>query len=277
MQGRHYPFSEQVEHFRAAVRQMGPNAGAPERLGRCIFYVGMGSNDYLNNYFMPNYYTTAQSYDPAAYAADLLQEYSRQLAALHALGARKFVLAAVGDIGCIPYELARISNNQDDDDAAPSSDSGTGISISLGGVGLTVGGGGGGGRTAAADAGRGAIYYRGLLSMVKRLDGGGGGGRMAGATVVYLDTVRTGRAVAASAAAHGFEVLDRGCCGVGRNNGQITCLPMQQPCGDRSKYVFWDAFHPTEAANRIYAARAFNSSAAAGDAYPINVSQLAAI
>ncbi|EEE62882.1 hypothetical protein OsJ_17685 [Oryza sativa Japonica Group] len=137
--GRHYPFSEQVEHFRAAVRQMGPNAGSPERLGRCIFYVGMGSNDYLNNYFMPNYYTTAQSYDPAAYAADLLQEYSRQLAALHALGARKFVLAAVGDIGCIPYELARISNNQDDDDAAPSSDSGTGISISLGGVGLTVG------------------------------------------------------------------------------------------------------------------------------------------
>uniref|UniRef100_A0A0E0FB67 Uncharacterized protein n=1 Tax=Oryza meridionalis TaxID=40149 RepID=A0A0E0FB67_9ORYZ len=295
--GRHYPFSEQVEHFRAAVRQMGPNAGSPERLGRCIFYVGMGSNDYLNNYFMPNYYTTAQSYDPAAYAADLLQEYSRQLAALHALGARKFVLAAVGDIGCIPYELARINNNQDDDDSAPSSssDSGTGISISLGGVGLTVGGGGGGGggSTRAANASRSggnggggacndeinsaiAIYNRGLLSMVKRLNRGGGG-RMAGATAVYLDTVRTGRAVAASAAAHGFEVLDRGCCGVGRNNGQITCLPMQQPCGDRSKYVFWDAFHPTEAANRIYAARAFNSSAAAGDAYPINVSQLAAI
>uniref|UniRef100_A0A0E0ML94 Uncharacterized protein n=1 Tax=Oryza punctata TaxID=4537 RepID=A0A0E0ML94_ORYPU len=283
--GRHYPFSEQVEHFRAAVRQMGANAtSSPERLSRCIFYVGMGSNDYLNNYFMPNYYTTAQSYDPAAYAADLLQEYSRQLSALYSLGARKFVLAAVGDIGCIPYELARINNNQNNDDAAPadSSDSGTGISISLGGVGLTVGGGGAANASRSGGNGGGvcneeinsaiAIYNRGLLSMVKRFNRGGGG-RMAGATLVYLDTVRTGRAVAA----HGFEVLDRGCCGVGRNNGQITCLPMQRPCDDRSKYVFWDAFHPTEAANRIYAARAFNSTAAAGDAYPINISQLAAI
>ncbi|KAF0889925.1 hypothetical protein E2562_033900 [Oryza meyeriana var. granulata] len=281
--GRHYPLSEQVEHFRAAVRQMGASASSPERLGRCIFYVGMGSNDYLNNYFMPNYYTTAQSYDPAAYAANLLQEYSRNLADLYALGARKFAIAGVGEIGCIPYELARINNQQND------SNSGTGVSISVAGIALTIGGssGGGDGRTpanASRSSGGGvcnddinsaiAIYNKGLLSMVKRFNRGGG--RMPGATFVFLDTVRTGRALVENAAAHGFTVLDRGCCGVGRNNGEITCLPMQRPCDDRSKYVFWDAFHPTEAANRIYAARAFNSTSTA-DAYPINISQLAAI
>ena len=62
VQGGHYPLSEQVEHFRAAVGAMG-NASAfrgnatrlAEHLGRCIFFVGMGSNDYLNNYFMPGY------------------------------------------------------------------------------------------------------------------------------------------------------------------------------------------------------------------------------
>ncbi|KAJ8531022.1 hypothetical protein K7X08_025753 [Anisodus acutangulus] len=47
----------------------------------------------------------------------------------------------------------------------------------------------------------------------------------------------------------GFEVVDKRCCGVGRNIGQITCIPLQQPCEDRSKYIFWDAFHPTEVAN----------------------------
>lgn len=70
----------------------------------------------------------------------------------------------------------------------------------------------------------------------------------------------------------GFEVMDKGCCGVGRNNGQITCLPLQQPCADRQKYIFWDAFHPTEKAN-IYLAKATYTSQSY--TYPINIQQLA--
>lgn len=74
----------------------------------------------------------------------------------------------------------------------------------------------------------------------------------------------------------GFEVSDKGCCGVGRNNGQVTCLPLQQACRDRSKYIFWDAFHPTEAAN-IVTARLVYSARAPTYAYPINVQQLASL
>ena len=106
-----------MQNYQSAVEQLvsilGDEDAAANRLSQCIFTVGMGSNDYLNNYFMPDYYNTAQTYDPAAYAAALLQEYERQLTALYALGARKFVVAGVGQIGCIPYELARI----DDDEA----------------------------------------------------------------------------------------------------------------------------------------------------------------
>ena len=74
----------------------------------------------------------------------------------------------------------------------------------------------------------------------------------------------------------GFEVVDKGCCGVGKNNGQITCLPLQQPCDDRRKYIFWDAFHPTEFANIILANRAY-SSKSQSFAYPINIQQLATL
>ncbi|TVU22374.1 hypothetical protein EJB05_32065, partial [Eragrostis curvula] len=295
--GGHYPLSEQVGHFRTAVGDMttgtarfrGNATKVAAYLGRCVFFVGMGSNDYLNNYFMSNYYTTAQEYDPAAYASLLLKDYAAQLADLYALGARKFVVAGVGNIGCIPYELARMDNDeQPSDPSTPSSssDDGDGISISIG-----AGAGGrsstrssensGGNQKPAVAAGMCndtinsavAIYNKGLLSMVKRLNRSA---QMRGARFVFLDTVQVGRDLAANAAAHGFTVLDRGCCGVGRNNGQITCLPLQRPCDDRSKYIFWDAFHPTEAANRIYAAKAFNSTSTA-DAYPINVSQLAAL
>lgn len=72
----------------------------------------------------------------------------------------------------------------------------------------------------------------------------------------------------------GFEVVDKGCCGVGKNNGQITCLPLQTPCDNRQKYLFWDAFHPTEVANILLAKKAY-SSKSKSYAYPINIQQLA--
>lgn len=75
---------QQVANFAATVRQLtrffrGDTARLNAYLSKCIFSVGMGSNDYLNNYFMPNYYTTSSEYNPSTYAALLLQDYSRQL------------------------------------------------------------------------------------------------------------------------------------------------------------------------------------------------------
>ncbi|XP_057481367.1 GDSL esterase/lipase At5g08460-like isoform X2 [Actinidia eriantha] len=73
--------------------------------------------------------------------------------------------------------------------------------------------------------------------------------------------------------AYGFKVIDKGCCGIGRNQGQITCLPFSSPCIDRNQYVFWDAFHPTQAVNQILARRAYNGLPS--DCYPVNVQQMA--
>lgn len=73
----------------------------------------------------------------------------------------------------------------------------------------------------------------------------------------------------------GFSVIDRGCCGIGKNRGQITCLPFQTPCSNRNEYVFWDAFHPTEAVNVILGKEAFNGDQTKG--YPFNIEQLATL
>lgn len=72
----------------------------------------------------------------------------------------------------------------------------------------------------------------------------------------------------------GLAVTNRGCCGVGRNNGQVTCLPYQAPCANRDEYLFWDAFHPTEAANIFVGRRAY-SAAMRSDVYPVDLSTLA--
>lgn len=70
-----------------------------------------------------------------------------------------------------------------------------------------------------------------------------------------------------------MNVVDRGCCGNGRYQGEITCLPLQIPCPNRDDYMFWDAFHPTEVVNKIIAEKAYGGPPAV--CYPINVKKMA--
>ncbi|KAM3393866.1 hypothetical protein P3S68_002867 [Capsicum galapagoense] len=73
--------------------------------------------------------------------------------------------------------------------------------------------------------------------------------------------------------AFGFRVTNAECCGVGRNNGQITCLPFQNPCPNRNEYLFWDAFHAGEAANIIVRRRSYRAQKPS-DAYPFDIQHL---
>ncbi|CAL9193686.1 unnamed protein product [Musa hybrid cultivar] len=246
--GDHYPLAQQINHFRDTVRVMtrmfrGNSTRAGDYLGKCIYYMGLGSNDYLNNYFMPTMYPTSREYSPRTYAALLLEDYSRQLTELYDLGARKVAIIGIGQIGCIPYELARYRNRN----TRKGSSSGCNEDIN----------------TAIS------IFNTGLVRMVKRFNA-----QLPDAKFVYVNTYESSKELVANAASYGFDVIDKGCCGVGRNNGQITCLPLQTPCADRTSYLFWDAFHPTEVANVIYAKKAYNSSSAS-DVYPMNLRQLA--
>ncbi|CAI0419415.1 unnamed protein product [Linum tenue] len=94
--GDHASLSQQVTNFGNVVQVMlryfrGDTSLLNSYLGRCIFFSGMGSNDYLNNYFMSNFYTTSSDYTPKAFASVLLQDYANQLAKMYTMGARKVV------------------------------------------------------------------------------------------------------------------------------------------------------------------------------------------
>ncbi|XP_020202215.2 GDSL esterase/lipase At4g16230-like isoform X2 [Cajanus cajan] len=76
-------------------------------------------------------------------------------------------------------------------------------------------------------------------------------------------------------AAYGFEDPSSGCCRVllgGRFGGLIPCGPTSTVCSDRSKYVFWDPWHPTDAANVIIAKRLLDGDH--NDIFPVNVRKL---
>lgn len=49
----------------------------------------------------------------------------------------------------------------------------------------------------------------------------------------------------------GFVTSKVACCGQGPYNGMGLCTVLSNLCPNRELYVFWDAFHPTEKANRM--------------------------
>lgn len=75
--------SMQVANYRTTVQQvvgiLGSEDSAANYLRKCIYSVGMGSNDYLNNYFMPLYYSSSRQYTPEQFANVLIQQYRQQL------------------------------------------------------------------------------------------------------------------------------------------------------------------------------------------------------
>ena len=56
----------------------------------------------------------------------------------------------------------------------------------------------------------------------------------------------------------GFKVSNTSCCNVDTSIGGL-CLPNSKLCKNRNEYVFWDAFHPSDAANAILAEKFFSS------------------
>jgi hypothetical protein len=55
------------------------NKSTAEYLSKCIYVVAIGSNDYLNNYFLPQYYPTSTIYTLQQYAVVLNDQLSQQL------------------------------------------------------------------------------------------------------------------------------------------------------------------------------------------------------
>lgn len=70
-------------NFHATVEQLkivlGSETSVADYLSKCLYSVNIGVNDYANNYFIPEYYSTSRQYTPEQFATVLIQQYSEQL------------------------------------------------------------------------------------------------------------------------------------------------------------------------------------------------------
>lgn len=71
----------------------------------------------------------------------------------------------------------------------------------------------------------------------------------------------------------GFDHADSACCHLaGRYGGLVPCVPPSKVCPDRSKYVFWDPYHPSDKTNSIIAKRLVDGDIE--DISPLNIRAL---
>ncbi|KAF8406363.1 hypothetical protein HHK36_008450 [Tetracentron sinense] len=212
----------QIDYFNITRKQLdnllGPSKAREFLIKKSIFSITVGANDFLNNYLLPVLSIGERiSESPDAFIDHLISNLRGQLTRLYKLDARKFVIGNVGPIGCIPYQKTINQLNSDQCVDLPN---------------------------------KLAKQYNGRLKdLLTELNE-----NLPGSTFVLANVYDLVLELITNYAKYGFVTASRACCGNGGQfQGIIPCGPTSTMCSDRSKYVFWDPYHPSEAANLIIA------------------------
>ncbi|KAG9160712.1 hypothetical protein Leryth_026781 [Lithospermum erythrorhizon] len=156
----------------------------------------------------------SRQYSIPDYVPFLITEYQKVLERLYDLGARSILVTGTGPLGCVPAELALHSLNGE---CAPQ--------LQL-----------------AAN-----LFNPQLTQLINQLNSNFGCNNCfiaANTNAMHLDFINDPQA-------YGFITSKVACCGQGRFNGIGLCTGLSSVCPNRDIYAFWDAFHPSEKANRL--------------------------
>ncbi|KAI3506021.1 hypothetical protein L1887_28374 [Cichorium endivia] len=218
------------------ISRIGVNA-AQKLLNGALFSVTIGSNDFINNYLTPVVSALERKLvSPEEFVGTLIPRFRLQLIRLYNMGARRIVVPNVGPIGCIPYQR----------DINPSA----------------------GDNCVALPNHLAQLYNLQLKSLLKDLTI-----QLKASTFLYADVYNIVADIIHNFQSYGFDNADSACCYVsGQHGGLIPCGPTSKVCVDRSKYVFWDPYHPSDATNAIIAKRLMDGGLE--DISPLNIRAL---
>ncbi|XP_057529646.1 GDSL esterase/lipase At2g23540 [Amaranthus tricolor] len=212
----------QVDYFNITRKEFDKLLGASKAREyiqkKSIFSVTVGSNDFLNNYLLPFLSIGARiTSNPDTFTDDMISHLRNQLTRMYELDARKFVVGNVGPIGCIPYQ--KTINQLNENECVDLAD-----------------------KLARQ-------YNAKLKDLLTQL-----GENLPGSTFIYANVYDLVMELITNYKNYGFNTASKACCGNGgQYAGIIPCGPTSSLCEDRDKHVFWDPYHPSEAANVLLA------------------------
>ncbi|XP_027125567.1 GDSL esterase/lipase At1g74460 [Coffea arabica] len=210
-------FYKQIELFQGTqelIRAKLGDTAAEKFFQDAVYVVALGSNDFINNYLMPIIYNDASTYNDKTFVQYLMRTFRDQLTLLHGLGARKVMVFGLGPMGCIPLQRVLSSSGECQDRTNKLAQS----------------------------------FNQQAGKLVADLSNS-----LPNATYHFGDAYDVVNEVISNPSKNGFSNADSPCCSFGKIRPALTCIPVSSLCKDRSKYVFWDEYHPSDAANELIA------------------------
>ncbi|XP_051120714.1 GDSL esterase/lipase At5g22810-like [Andrographis paniculata] len=210
------PLSKQVEHYKEYQKKLaalvGP-ANASSIVNGSIHFLSAGSSDFVQNYYVnPLLY---EKYSVDQFSDILLESYAVFVEEVYGLGARKIGVTTLPPLGCVPAVITIFGEDRND---------------------------------CVEKMNRAAASFNGKLNATsQRLQG-----KLSGLNLVVLDIYQPLLDIVTKPTDYGFFEARKACCGSGLVETSILCNGKSPgTCKNATEYVFWDGFHPTEAANRI--------------------------
>ncbi|GMN56180.1 hypothetical protein TIFTF001_025299 [Ficus carica] len=214
------PLSKQLDNYKeyqGKVVEITGSDNATSMFSGGIYLVSAGSSDFVQNYYINPLLNTA--YTPDQFSNILVQNFVKFIEGLYALGARKIGVTSLPPLGCLPTAITLF---------------------------------GSGSQECVERLNRDALSFNRKLNdtsdqLVKN--------KLSNLTLVVFDIYQPLYELITKPAEHGFTETRRGCCGTGLVETSILCNPVSSviTCKNASEYVFWDGFHPSEAANQVLA------------------------
>ncbi|KAG6399819.1 hypothetical protein SASPL_141304 [Salvia splendens] len=211
---------DQIDKFERTKLQMRAKIGdeaANKLCNEAVYFIGIGSNDYVNNFLQP-FLADGQQFTHEEFLELLVSTLAEQLMRLYQLGARKMIFHGLGPLGCIPSQRMKSSHGQ-----------------CLNQVNQWV-----------------QHFNDKVKQLITTLNS-----HLPSSKMIFADTYQPVLHLIDNPSTYGFKVSNTSCCKVEAKLGGL-CLPNSKLCDNRNDYVFWDAFHPSDAANVVLANHFFN-------------------
>ncbi|KAJ6386231.1 hypothetical protein OIU77_029242 [Salix suchowensis] len=212
------PLSQQLENYKEYQNKIVGIAGksnASSIISDSIYLISAGSSDFVQNYYInPLLYKV---YTPDQFSDILIQSYTDFIKDLYKLGARKIGVTSLPPLGCLPAAVTIFGSDSNECVAKLNK-----VAVS---------------------------FNKKLNSTAQSLVN-----KLSGLNMLVFDIYQPLYDLVTKPADFGFVEARKACCGTGLVETSILCnAESPGTCANASEYVFWDGFHPSEAANKILA------------------------